>query len=219
MEKTIRRFWSGKFRNIDGWLQFIYDKMSEGDKKRKDSHWHRYYRYYNDGDFPSGLKDENGGYITKWTNKEKVERVLNKSIEDDARYFIKKYMKSEDREKFYEYEYFEAKRTIIDAVKRSEDFKYWVEGYGAKNRVAAKIWDDSVKKVYEKYADARKKIYEVDPSQSRYTIEYFMETVKIPAFLKFEFEYIKNEMMYNVIKMFNVLENAYGYGYENCTYE
>lgn len=81
-------FWQGKYKNLDKLMWHMYDQgiLTATEKKEKDVRFRRYYRYFNDGDFPRGLKTANGNPVYDGTPKKQVEQALD----DDLRRFIKR---------------------------------------------------------------------------------------------------------------------------------
>lgn len=104
MENT-RTFWNGNFGNIDGWMSFMYDEMTASDRNKKDKICWKYYRWFNDGDFPRGLKGiYSMGYEVNLASKIQRERINNaveSCTKEMAKYFIKKYMNAENRANYY----------------------------------------------------------------------------------------------------------------------
>jgi hypothetical protein len=51
------RAWSGKIKNVDNLLSWMYDKgiLTKAEQAEKDRVFREYYRYYNDGDRPDGM--------------------------------------------------------------------------------------------------------------------------------------------------------------------
>jgi hypothetical protein len=119
------RGWEGRLKQIDSFMAWLYDKdiLSKGEKKRKDIVFYRYYRYYNDGDFPRGLKG-----VSSSSTKEQIERALENSIEEFMRDILKKYLPKVDRSEFV---YDEQIKKINYLIGISNDFnvhslvKYW----------------------------------------------------------------------------------------------
>jgi hypothetical protein len=89
----IGRAWSGKLSNIDDLLSWMYDKgiLNKSDKDLKDRKFREYYRYYNDGDIPSGLQG---------MNDTEVESYLERSVEDFIKSMLSKYAGKYDRKTF-----------------------------------------------------------------------------------------------------------------------
>jgi hypothetical protein len=87
------RAWSGKIKNIDDLLSWMYDKgvLTKAEQATKDSKFREYYRWYNDGDTPRGL---NG------MSDAKIEEYLERSIEDFIKTVLSKYAGKYDRRSF-----------------------------------------------------------------------------------------------------------------------
>jgi hypothetical protein len=88
------RAWSGNLQNIDDLLSWMYDKgvLTKAEQAEKDKKFREYYRWYNDGDYPSGLKGMSDA---------KVEDYLEKSIEDFIKSVLSKYAGKYDRQSFH----------------------------------------------------------------------------------------------------------------------
>jgi len=211
MKSTVR-FWNGELSNIDGWECFIYDRMTNTDKTRKDKTNRRYYRYYNDGDFPRGLKQENGNPIYGWMNgsaagRQIIETALEKTVENNARYMIKKYMTPENRQEFYKYEYRIYKANIFEDVRRWDGFAYWLD----KNRVIKRIWDaEGFKELFERYTAAREAINDFAGVKNRSVI-YIINNFDVPGDLVTNCRRVAVEMNVFLIKEFSKIEEQYGY--------
>jgi len=211
MKSTVR-FWNGELSNIDGWECFIYDRMTNTDKTRKDKTNRRYYRYYNDGDFPRGLKQENGTPIYGWMNgsaagRQIIETALEKTVENNARYMIKKYMTPENRQEFYKYEYRVYKANIFEDVRRWDGFAYWLD----KNRVIKRIWDaEGFKELFERYTAAREAINDFAGVKNRSVI-YIINNFDVPEDLVTNCRRVAVEMNVFLIKEFSKIEEQYGY--------
>jgi hypothetical protein len=87
------RAWSGKIANIDNLMSWMYDKgiLNKGEQAEKDNRFREYYRWYNDGDYPRGLK----GMPDK-----KVEEYLENRIEEFIKKVLAKYAGKYDRKDF-----------------------------------------------------------------------------------------------------------------------
>lgn len=88
------RAWSGKLKNIDDLLSWMYDKgvLTKTEQAEKDRVFREYYRYYNDGDIPRGL---NG------MSDAKVEEYLERKVEDFIKTVLSKYAGKYDRNAFH----------------------------------------------------------------------------------------------------------------------
>jgi hypothetical protein len=87
------RAWSGKIENIDNLLSWMYAKgiINKGEQAEKDRRFREYYRWYNDGDYPRGLKD---------VPRIKVGEYLEKSVEEFIKKILAKYAGKYDRKDF-----------------------------------------------------------------------------------------------------------------------
>jgi len=87
------RAWSGKIKNIDDLLSWMYDKgvLTKAEQAEKDRKFREYYRWYNDGDTPRGL---NG------MSDAKIEEYLERSVEDFIKTVLSKYAGKYDRRSF-----------------------------------------------------------------------------------------------------------------------
>ncbi len=96
LEVKAMRAWSGRLEKIDQLLSWMYDKdiLTKAEKNKKDSIFNRYYRYYNDGDFPRGIK------VSKYDTKAAIETALEDMLEIFIRRILSKYWKKIDRKEF-----------------------------------------------------------------------------------------------------------------------
>jgi hypothetical protein len=87
------RAWSGKIKNVDDLLSWMYDKeiLNKTEQAEKDRKFREYYRWYNDGDYPRGM---NG------MSDAKVEEYLEKSVEEFIKKVLAKYAGKYDRKDF-----------------------------------------------------------------------------------------------------------------------
>ncbi len=93
-EKSHRgRAWSGKITNIDNLMSWMYDKdiLTNAEKNEKDKKFREYYRWYNDGDYPTG---QNGN------SDSEVEEYLENSIEEFIKKVLSKYSGKYNRKDF-----------------------------------------------------------------------------------------------------------------------
>lgn len=95
-----RRAWSGKIENIDKLLSWMYDKniLNKGEKAEKDSKFRQYYRFYNDNDFPAGLRSRG---IHPGMKREVIESALEEYIEEFIKKVLAKYTGKFDRKDFH----------------------------------------------------------------------------------------------------------------------
>ena len=121
MASHVMRAWNGKLKNIDTLLIWMYNKdiLNKGEKAKKDSIFYRYYRYYNDGDKPRGMK---------WELKEKIEEYIEVGAEDFSRKMLKKYAGKYSRKQFRIDTHNENTKYLIELCSRNEFHsltKYW----------------------------------------------------------------------------------------------
>lgn len=125
-----RRGWSGRIKNIDKLLAWMYDNniMNKGEKAKKDTLFHSYYRYYNDGDFPRVLSPL--GY-SRWTPEEKIETALEELLEAFIKKILAKYAGKYSRRDFHYDQYMEQLNYILSTIEdsdgtRAHDINYWI---------------------------------------------------------------------------------------------
>lgn len=87
------RAWSGKIGNIDNLLSWMYDKgiLNKTEQAEKDRTFRQYYRYYNDGDIPQGLRG---------LSDEKIELHIEQKVEEFIKKILAKYTGKYDRRDF-----------------------------------------------------------------------------------------------------------------------
>lgn len=87
------RAWKGDLKNIDNLLSWMYDKgiINKTEQAEKDRVFREYYRYYNDGDMPSGMS----GY-----SDDKIELYLEEKVEGFIKKVLAKYTGKYDRRDF-----------------------------------------------------------------------------------------------------------------------
>lgn len=87
---------SGKLKKIDELMAWLYDKniLNKGEKKKKDSIFYKYYRWYNDGDKPRGKR-----YSGLYNDKE-IAAELEKEIEEFIKQTLVKYLPKINRADF-----------------------------------------------------------------------------------------------------------------------
>lgn len=112
-EKSHRgRAWSGKIKNIDNLMSWMYDKniLTKDEKNEKDEKFREYYRWYNDGDYPEGQEGN---------SDREVEQYLENSVEEFIKAVLSKYSGKYNRKDFHI-------DTILDDLKRLQNI---VGGY------------------------------------------------------------------------------------------
>lgn len=151
------RAWSGNLKKIDALLAWMYDKdiLNKTEKKKKDSLFHQYYRYYNDGDFPRVLSSRG---VSKFADKGVIERALEDQLEDFIKIILSKYMSKVDRTEFRYDELLGKLETVLSIVD-DEDVhglvNYWV---GTLNPNRAENVIKQVAKLKVKYDSLEKKV-------------------------------------------------------------
>lgn len=125
-----RRGWNGRIKNIDKLLAWMYDNniMNKGEKAKKDTLFHSYYRYYNDGDFPRVLSPL--GY-SRWTPEEKIETALEELLEAFIKKILAKYAGKYSRRDFHYDQYMEQLNDVIRSIDNSKgtgahNINYWM---------------------------------------------------------------------------------------------
>ncbi len=165
------RAWSGKIKNIDELLSWMYDKdiLTKGDKAKKDSIFHQYYRYYNDGDLPKSLALKG---FSKFSNELSIETALEKYIEDFIKDILAKYMSKVDRGEFR----LDKMLSDLDTVTRiSSDYdaygllNYWIKKVKIKEDSALKELVEKLKTQYDALYSA---VNAVDEESDNMTMSY-----------------------------------------------
>lgn len=132
---TPGRAWSGKLKNIDELLSWMYDKdiLSKSEKAAKDSIFRQYYRWYNDGDLPrgfGGFKDRSGRVsVSKYREKE-IEAHIESKVEEFIRKILSKYLGKIDKQEFYYDKHISELQTIVNVADRYDVHgltKYWIK--------------------------------------------------------------------------------------------
>jgi hypothetical protein len=87
------RAWSGKIKNIDNLMSWMYDKgiINKTEQAEKDRIFREYYRYYNDGDMPRGMQ---------YASDDKVEEYIERKVEEFIKKVLAKYTGKFDRRDF-----------------------------------------------------------------------------------------------------------------------
>lgn len=171
----VRNFWNGNLSNIDGWMVFIFDRMSKGDQQLKSKSCRHYYRYYNDGDIPSGMVMKQGGRITRWTSEKLIEETLEENVYKTASKLIRKYMTPENRREFYISEAYDNLRIGLGNI-LDGSFDYWLSKSPISKKYYYEVMPDymALKELFNsKKWDklAMKKIGPTDRYVRRYVIE------------------------------------------------
>lgn len=93
------RAWDGRLKRIDALMSWLYDKdiLTKGEKAEKDRIFRAYYRYYNDGDWPSFLSKQG---FSKYSDRDESKKALEKYLNDFIKKILGKYMSKIDRTEF-----------------------------------------------------------------------------------------------------------------------
>lgn len=171
-EAKARRAWGNKLKKIDQLMWWMYDKgiLTKTEQKKKDSVFHQYYRYYNDGDMPAALKTK--GY-SKWDNPKRVETALEEYLEGFIKQMLGKYLPRVDRAEFRTDMLVKNMKTVKDVADRSDAYgllTYWLK----KTKISDA--DGSLKGIVDslqKSYDAAKTAFDkVHPASSNTVISY-----------------------------------------------
>lgn len=117
-----------KMKNIDDLFSWLYDKdiLTQTDKNKKDSLFRKYYRYYNDGDFPRGVKG-----VTRWDHPTDIAKALEDQAEEFIKYVLAKYVGRYDRNDFkiskYKKQLDSLKRRLTDIMRGHSTVSFWLD--------------------------------------------------------------------------------------------
>ena len=103
-EVKVERCWGNGLKRLDGLMSYMYDReiLGKVDRYYKDTKFYRYYRYYNDGDFPRGLKG-----IRKYASSDtEVAEALERDVTDFMKRVLKKYKGKINRKDFRNSEFY-----------------------------------------------------------------------------------------------------------------
>lgn len=141
-----RRAWSGKIKKIDELLAWMYDKgiMNKGERAKKDTLFHSYYRYYNDGDFPRVLSPL--GY-SRWAPEEKIEQALEELVEAFIKKILAKYAGKYSRRDFHYDQYMDQLNSIIKSIDDTKgagahSINYWMSQLANPDEELVKLNDE-----------------------------------------------------------------------------
>lgn len=131
-ESKPGRAWNGRLEKIDELLKWMYstDVLNKGEKAKKDVLFNQYYRYYNDGDMPKGLKTPEGARVSKWHGDDIAAAALEYKLEEFIKKVLTKYLGSVDRGLFSIDSQLSKIDTVISVVDREDIHslvKYWVK--------------------------------------------------------------------------------------------
>lgn len=129
-ESKPGRAWNGRLEKIDELLKWMYstDVLNKGEKDKKDVLFNQYYRYYNDGDMPKGLKTPEGYNLSKYHGDDLIAAALEYKLEEFIKKILTKYLGSIDRGLFSIDSQLEKINTTIGVVDREDVHslvKYW----------------------------------------------------------------------------------------------
>jgi hypothetical protein len=144
LEVKPTRAWNGKLEKIGELIDWMYSKniLTETDKKKKDSLFHKYYRFYNDGDFPKGLKGNTYNaydykYVQTYLSRENghrkeveldVETALETQLEEFIKYVLSKYLPKINRKEFHKDIVMRAYDDVLEKIinKDPHGLFYWI---------------------------------------------------------------------------------------------
>lgn len=120
-EAKVQRAWSGKLKQVEALLSWMYEKyiLNKGEKAKKDSLFRKYYRFYNDGDIPRGMKIK---------SKDQVALMLEEELEEFIKKIISKYTSKIDRKGFRLDKQHDELNTVLRVIQREDVHgltKYW----------------------------------------------------------------------------------------------
>lgn len=222
LEVKVGRAWSGKLEKIDKLFMWMYEKgiLSKGEKSKKDKLFHKYYRWYNDGDFPSGLKNSDGNTLYKqpkefvpgksWKDyspffKMNVEEILEYNLEDFIKNVLKKYWSKIDRKEFSIDTSIKAIKELLEMVE-----KEWVGGlsYWSKNTNDPEV-KSRIANITSISKDLQNEISKVDPELGRKVVEYahdeLVKTKKWTSSMESKWKEIKKELVEIKFLLDNIL--------------
>lgn len=170
------RAWSNKITKIDNLMSWMYSKdiLNKGEKNDKDKIFRQYYRYYNDGDFPRGLRSKG---LTKMSPKEEIQMALEEYLEAFIKRILTKYLPKVNRTKFrYDHTLSEIKniKNVVDRMDIHGLVTYW----GPKFKSKVEGNDKFFKKVLEinvDYVELVRQIDIIDSTSKSYGLTYRRE--------------------------------------------
>ena len=175
---TPQRAWQGKLKRVDAILGWMYDKniLSAGDKKKKDSVFRQYYRYYNDGDMPAALKVKG---ISKWDGSNKVETELEKYLETFIKEMLSKYMSKVNRTEFRLDRLISELGIVSDVAGRGDAhglLNYWLKKTKIKDEKGE--LPELIEKLQKSYDLLYEKLNDVDPDSNNKVLSYRKEMME-----------------------------------------
>lgn len=194
-EAKAGRAWNGRLGKIDSLLAWMYDKdiLNKGEKAKKDSIFRKYYRYYNDGDFPKGVKDENGETIYKGMNPDYVENALENQLDEFIKKILSKYFNKIDRGMFKIDTGIDKIETVIGVA---DDFDvhglvtYWKKDVSDKNVLSL------INNLEKSYSKLHSDMDKIDPNNSNMSMGYRINNMgAITPGVKSQWKDLKKQMI------------------------
>lgn len=203
---TPGRGWSGKIKKIDSILSWMYDQniLTATEKKKKDSVFRQYYRYYNDGDFPTALKVKG---ISKWSGEKVVETALEKYLETFIKEMLAKYLPKVNRREFRLDTVIKELSVVRDVADREDAhglLGYWLKKTKINDEEG--ILAEFTEELKKSYEVLKKALDEVDPDRSNNVISYRKREMQEDGTWNSELDKLYNDMASDVklIKMYIV---------------
>ena len=173
------RAWRGKLKRIDKLMAWMYDQgiLTKGEMAAKNKVFQQYYRYYNDGDFPRGLKVKG---VSAYDDEKTIEKALEEYLDDFIKKMLKKYMPKIDRTEF-RYDKVISDLKDIKASLDDKDCHAFFDYYSKKTTIR----DDehgTYSKLYSslnfEFTDLVSAVNSLDKASSNYTISYRRDLLK-----------------------------------------
>lgn len=211
------RAWNNKLDKINDLFSWMYNKdiLSPREKQTKDSLFGSYYRYYNDGEFPSRLRKYD---LHKYSNPKQIEEALEKEVEEFIIKILSKYAGTYDRSEFH---YDMLVKKLNDAIEElnpqsfgTHSIKYFVNkiprldeeinSYLEQLQTLSQSFNEDINKIKSQVNDDNNKLYLSDSSGESNRIS----TLKELGLLTPEIESKYKEMAQIVIKIRTKLRNV-----------
>lgn len=163
---TPGRGWNGKIKKIDSILSWMYDQniLTATEKKKKDSVFRQYYRYYNDGDFPTALKVKG---ISKRSGEKVVETELEKYLETFIKEMLAKYLPKVNRREFRLDTLIKELSVVRDVADREDVhglLTYWLKKTKINDEEG--ILAEFTEELKKSYEILKKELDSIDPASS-----------------------------------------------------
>jgi hypothetical protein len=169
--RTNGRAWSGKLKNIDELMAWMYDNdiLNKGEKDKKDSIFRQYYRYYNDGDAPRGVLRK---YGVSMYQSSLVEEKLEEYLSDFISAMLKKYCPKIDRQDFYIDRRISRLNIVLGRAKEfdADGIQYWVK------KTNNKMLKTEAEKIASIYSRVRGEFNCQNEDMSSYVLSYAMKS-------------------------------------------